>query len=306
MKEIRPSLLHCQLYKLVIPGTHDSGTYGIKNDNRYTPSKVWPSKWCWWAHTFWSKEKIAGSCKAQGKSIGIQLSLGIRYIDLRLIRIGEKKFSTFHGMKYGANLDEILDEIDAFIKGHKKEIIIIGLNAFEGFNNNTQLKELEQSFKDKFQDKIATNDFTPANTFDYFWRHGKQIILIWDYRQIKIKDFYSKMFWSNMMIESIYAHGDATPKNFSDRLKTDILNEKRSPHKLFNIQGVVPVNRTNKWDLHDIAVNVMPKLKDLIEKVWSDSHTLVSEKHKLNIITADFFDEFQDFINQLIMYNAQR
>jgi hypothetical protein len=301
MGHVNPFLTHCPLRELIIPGTHDSATYGIKSDSDFTPKKEWPSKMLGILKMF--PKIVARSCKTQGVSIGDQLSLGIRYIDLRIIRKGENKFATFHGMMYSVDLDDILVEIDDFIKLHEKEIIIIDINAFAEFTKKTHFIELEQKFVYKFKNKIATNKLKPTSTLVHFWKQGKQIILIWNHKKIEILEHYSNSFWSNDMIHSIYAGKDSRPDNFSKVLKKVIYDEIRSPSKLFSIQGVVPVNSHNKKDLHKLAGAVMPELKKLIKTTWEDSHKGVLHKHSLNIITADFFNEFPDFIRELIMYN---
>ncbi|KAG4102273.1 PLC-like phosphodiesterase, partial [Neocallimastix lanati (nom. inval.)] len=102
-----------------IPGTHDSGTYGI-----YDRIKAR------WART-------------QNLDIYEQLLNGIRYLDIRLETNDDKKIYISHGYIDSINkktgkkyyLSDIIDECVMFLKNNDKEFIVLNL-ADENFDKD--------------------------------------------------------------------------------------------------------------------------------------------------------------------------
>ena len=77
-----------------------------------------------------AKDIIYNWSLTQSLSITEQLTKGIRYFDLR---IGKKQNSEdlflLHGL-YGNKLEEILEEIKAYMDDHPKEVVLLDLNHF--------------------------------------------------------------------------------------------------------------------------------------------------------------------------------
>jgi hypothetical protein len=108
MSDIWTSIKDRKLAEVIIPGTHDSGTYQLG----------WGSG--------------INSAKTQNVSIGEQLKDGIRYLDLRVTEAShtgcadDSVWWLFHTWK-SYRLQDALDEIAAFIKkpANSKEVIIL-------------------------------------------------------------------------------------------------------------------------------------------------------------------------------------
>ncbi len=108
MSDIWTSIQDRKLAEIIIPGTHDSGTYQLG----------WGSG--------------INSAKTQNVSIGEQLKDGIRYLDLRVTEAShtgcadDSVWWLFHTWK-SYRLQEALDEIAAFVKkpANSKEVIIL-------------------------------------------------------------------------------------------------------------------------------------------------------------------------------------
>ena len=108
MSDIWTFIKDRKLAEVIIPGTHDSGTYQLG----------WGSG--------------INSAKTQNVSIGEQLKDGIRYLDLRVVEAShtgcadDSVWWLFHTWK-SYRLQEALDEIAAFVKkpANSKEVIIL-------------------------------------------------------------------------------------------------------------------------------------------------------------------------------------
>lgn len=89
--------------ELTIPGTHDSGSFGIK------------------CHT------VSIFAKCQKKNIEEQLEEGCRFLDIRLFQKGED-LSVYHG-SVDCNLDfnKVMDDCVTFLKDHHSETILMSV-----------------------------------------------------------------------------------------------------------------------------------------------------------------------------------
>jgi 1-phosphatidylinositol phosphodiesterase len=99
------------LSALTIPGTHDSGSYGIPFPNLYT--------------------------KTQDLSFTDQLSAGVRYFDMRVGYEGDQQFILVHDwVKSTVTLADALGQIRAYIDAHAAEIIILDFHRFTNFTTD--------------------------------------------------------------------------------------------------------------------------------------------------------------------------
>lgn len=99
MKSIKDNAL---LTDVVIPGSHDSGTYGMP----------------------WVTE-------TQTYSIKEQLNTGVRYFDIRVNKLSEDKYVTFHDISNGVDFEPILKDIKDFLLTNKEETLILDFQHFK-------------------------------------------------------------------------------------------------------------------------------------------------------------------------------
>ena len=144
MEELAPGLENQKLNEIVLPGTHDSGTYNITesselaNDGNTNPCALpiikriinafdsipiftgaFPS--CGQTQAGWSK--------TQTRNIRQQLDDGIRYIDLRVWQ-SEGQYKVVHSL-VSVDIDEVLKDVKSFysVPGYEsKEIVILDIN----------------------------------------------------------------------------------------------------------------------------------------------------------------------------------
>lgn len=142
---------------MVIPGTHDSGSYSIDTFKLF-------------------------SAVARTQNVGVleQLHRGARFLDLRIAGSGSN-VSIFHGCVQGGKFERILDDIHLFCQDFPGEFLIIEVvaeygRAFDATLKKKSLEILKQSLGDKLYtgdlDKLLT---TPVKDLIM---DGKQICVL--------------------------------------------------------------------------------------------------------------------------------
>lgn len=165
MSDIWSSIKNKKLAEIIIPGTHDSGTYRLG----------WGSG--------------VNSAKTQNVSIGEQLKDGIRYLDLRVTEASHRGCADdsvwwlFHTWK-SYRLQEALEEIATFVKkpANSKEVIILDFQDITmNYDDSRAIDVLLALVQKKLGPHIAPmdqvtnwNNSTLANFID----QGRQIIVL--------------------------------------------------------------------------------------------------------------------------------
>jgi len=125
-----------KLGELTIPGTHDSGAL---------------------------VEPIAGTAKCQSLSIGDQLAIGVRYLDIRLRQIGNA-LVVHHGSVYqNQNFDDVLGQVTGFLQAHPSEAVVMEVSSEYTPANNTE--SYEQTFL----------RYVDAPRYAAYWSRQRQI-----------------------------------------------------------------------------------------------------------------------------------
>lgn len=230
--------------QVLMPGTHDTGTYGINGASFITPDA--PSE-----YIDLVKNYATGWSRTQEMDVSHQLSLGIRYFDVRLCGgkySGEQTdIFTCHGFS-GARFFDVIDQLAAFLDQpeHAKEIVIIDMNHLYSVTD-VQLNQMNDYLKNKFQNKIASsNDFTPESPYSAFWNAGKQVILSIDSNSPALdRDLY----WAQSKISSPWPNADnasdvinAMNKNLNQRSTSQffVLQSQKTPNSKNMVNGKLP------------------------------------------------------------------
>jgi hypothetical protein len=128
----RPDLC---LGDMVIPGTHDSGSYSID-----------------------SFKVFSAVGRNQNVSVLDQLHRGARFLDLRVAEAG-KNVNIFHGCLQGTKFDRVVEEVKLFCDDFPGEFVIIELVAEYGrtFSSTQKLRALD-SIKEMLGEKMFAED----------------------------------------------------------------------------------------------------------------------------------------------------
>jgi hypothetical protein len=163
MKDVAAAIEDRRLMDVVLPGSHDAGTYALTENGEWVifdevpPLLAWIQK----LDVLVGKTPRALSAawsRTQGRdqSIYWQLKGGIRYFDLRFTRGSDGKAYIYHGFYRGkTHRDIILDDVELFLgeEGHEKEIIILDLTKWHDMGSVTHFDFVAEILR-RFEDKM--------------------------------------------------------------------------------------------------------------------------------------------------------
>ncbi len=214
-----PGLYAKSLNKIFMPGTHDSGTYGVQSvylrpvDDAFAPDGELPiirAGQFIGITDLWSK--------AQEKNISEQLNDGVRALDLRPCREKNGNLRICHGM-YGPLMSDILEQVRAFAVAHPKEIVIITNGAFAGMGeaDHDKLAALYEQKLGKNLLPYGAEDASPTTALGKLWsKHkGKNVIVVYG------ADKRPSTFWPGSVVTGSW-RGDVWERSE----KKSILDEK--------------------------------------------------------------------------------
>ena len=132
--------------ELCLPGTHDSGTY--KLNDRLAPDATGAPKSLWEYGRLDGLtglgDYIKGMAVTQTKSFYEQLSLGIRYLDLRVCHM-DNDYYTCHTLQ-GNPISILLADVKKFLDENKKEVVLIkvGFKELTDDQKNEAWRKMEE------------------------------------------------------------------------------------------------------------------------------------------------------------------
>ncbi|XP_053057075.1 PI-PLC X domain-containing protein 3 isoform X5 [Acinonyx jubatus] len=109
-----------------------------------------------------------------------QLGAGIRYFDLRIStkpRDPDNELYFAHGL-FSAKVNEGLEEINAFLTDHHKEVVFLDFNHFYGMQKYHHEK-LVQMLKDIYGNKMCPAIFAQEVSLKYLWEKDYQVLVFY-------------------------------------------------------------------------------------------------------------------------------
>lgn len=227
MGNISSAISSKPLKKLVLLGSHDSGTYSIdtaffnkylnrvcqgqynNNDSGAKAAAILYSPYWFTGYLDpnvailgdTGKRIVAALARAQNRNIYDQLNLGVRFLDLRVSYEADGNFYAPHAL-LGANYYEILPQIKNFIEHHPSEIVVIEFTHFFDANDvNGNIWDVHtKKFFDMVVDQLGPMIYQPADnqnllpgdlTYGEIRKKGKNIVLLSDnnYSTNQFKDY---------------------------------------------------------------------------------------------------------------------
>lgn len=168
-----------------------------------------------------------------------QLKAGIRYLDIRVaLRPENKQFYICHNF-YGPKLEEILEQVNAYVKKHPREIVIIDFQHMHNFKNTEDHHkhfELLVHFLGDHMISTAVLFNDKSFSLQSLWSSGKQVLVF--YRH-PFQESSSQLLWPSSLLPNPWAN-TRNPLELKCFLKENILN--RPERKLFVTQGVLTPN----------------------------------------------------------------
>ncbi|KAK2521185.1 Plcxd3 [Columba guinea] len=225
-----------------------------------------------------------------------QLGAGIRYFDLRIStkpRDPDNELYFAHGL-FSAKVKEGLEEINAFLTDHPKEVVFLDFNHFYGMQKYHHEK-LVQMLKDTYGNKMCPAIFAHEVSLQYLWEKEHQVLVFY-HSPVALE---VPFLWPGQMMPAPWAN------------TTD-------PEKLIQFLQASITERRKKGSFFISQVVLTPKASTVVKGVASGLRETITERalpammqwvrtqkpgeSGVNIITADFV-ELGDFISTVIKLN---
>ena len=294
----------CPLRELVIPGSHDSGTFALDKHMEVGPDKsplLQRLSHCLLIGKL-EKSVIYNWGKAQSMSIYDQLFHGIRYLDLRVAyREKDKTIRILHGL-YAWTVEQTSNDVNRFVSEFPNEIVILDFNHFYNMSPSAH-ESLADSLRDSFDGIIRAPGKDGTNvTLQEMWAKGEKVIIL--YHDKGVIDAYP-CFWPGDLICSPWPN-TADINHLMEFLENEY-KKPSCPKDVFKVTQAIltPQTSTLKHNLignledfgaKKVNSRVTEWLKELPDSKYCD---------KFNIIIVDFV-EIGDFIPTVISFNYNK
>lgn len=307
------------LNEIIIPGTHDSGSYAITPSSHFSLSDPGPLPT--WLEAISNilpvsilRPIVAGWSKTQPYTISDQLNNGIRYFDFRICYLNNH-FYFCHTML--SDLTENgLDAIAAFAKTHPSEILILDFNHIYGVTDSATQSAFLQLLQNKLGDIAIPNSFQPTDTIETMRESKKQVIILMDTTQPitpNLQQFATTYLWHESNINSPWPDASHT-NDLKNDLDTEVAFRAKtvsSATNLFVLQAIKTADN-NQVINGIIAPSTYPNNINSYEAPvnqalgnWINNDVTQFGKPAMNIIIQDWFTNESTLVPLAIQYDSE-
>lgn len=283
-----PSLADLPLTQLPIPGTHDSGSYGI------TRTSAWAltgkdqfgilTELPRFLQNLIVKPIAAAWGKTQANNLYDQFSDGIRYVDLRLTNEPDGQIYLEHGL-HAEQLTPVIDDIAAFADSHPKEALIVYVQGIKNFTPQTHAAVVAQ-MEAAFGNRMVPRSVGTSATLADLWEIDKNVIVV--YNDSGVVDGNENLWpddtlwrpWPNH--QSVQRLLGANETNLANRPAGSIwgMFGEPTPDTTSIATGVLTIGpRSNKEFMWNVHAPVQQWMR-------------VNFKESVNLVTADWYNVF--------------
>lgn len=279
MAALPEELWDIPLTDLAIPGSHDAMTYCLDITSPLVPSES--STFRLLDHLFYcfTRPVIFKWTTTQDCSIVEQLSMGIRYFDLRIAHKPDDSSNDLyfkHVIYTHLPVLETLVSVEEWLKSHQKEIIILACSHFEGINYKLH-ESFILSLKKLFGSKLCPQG--SELTLRSLWKCGYQVLLSYDDEaSVRHEELWPGIpyWWADKK----------TAKEVISYL--DSQKEWGRPEGFF-VSGL-NLTAERSYIIHNLCQSLRKLTMtnwECLEK-WVEDQTPGSDRKSLNIIAGDF------------------
>lgn len=177
-----PGISELPLTQLPIPGTHDSGSYGI----------TFHSEWALTGRSDFGKltqlppivealivKPIAAAWgRTQSQNLSEQFANGIRYVDLRFSNEPGGQIYIEHGLR-GPTAEDVVDQIAEYAYAHPKEILFVQVSRLTEFDLHSNAA-LVSMMEDAFGSRMVPRSVGTSSSLADIWAIDRNVIVIYD------------------------------------------------------------------------------------------------------------------------------
>ncbi|XP_039886953.1 PI-PLC X domain-containing protein 1 isoform X1 [Simochromis diagramma] len=181
MSALPEELWDVPLTHLAIPGSHDAMSYCLDINSPLVRAESDFFRLLDGVFSCFTRPAIFRWATTQDKTIEEQLSMGIRYFDLRVAHKPNDSSSDLyftHVIYTHVTVLETLESVAAWLEAHPKEIVILACSHFEGMDDKCH-ESFIWSLKKLFGSKLCPQKES-ALTLRSLWASGYQVILSYE------------------------------------------------------------------------------------------------------------------------------
>lgn len=321
MTDLASKLAPRPLASVALPGTHDSGTYGITRRSKFSPDK--PGL----AQRFNGRGLVdrivrtvsSSWARTQGEDFATQLNAGIRYLDLRICQSPKDGEIYLCHAQYSVPVEDVISAADAFCSANPREIVILDFNHFYAMSEEAW-NGLGQTLLDTFGSRVVPASSGPGVTVGEIWDAKQQVVIFYDGQQIQCSAGSSgggtqepppgpsvdPRFWSQSQIQSCWPNTDSQG-DLLEKLKAEVAQGPPAG-KLWVLQGIltesaetviaglVPGSDAPSSMEQWATYSTTPAVSTWIANYWQDAG--------LNIVIVDWYESASaDYVQTVIALN---
>ncbi len=283
-----PALSTLPLTEIPIPGTHDSGSYGITAQSPWALTAQsqfgFLTELPGFLQDLIVKPIAAGWAKTQSNDLYDQFSEGIRYVDLRLTNEPDGQVYLEHGLRSVLFTDAV-DDIAAFATEHPREALVIYIQGINNFTPETHAAVIAQ-MTEAFGSRMAPRVMGTSSTLQDLWEADKNVIVVYNNATAVAAD---PNLWPDgtlyrpwPQVASVPALLEGNETNLANRPPAAIwgMFGESTPGVLNYVTGILTLGTRN---IEEFMFNVHPPVQQWMR---------VNFKSELNLTTADWYREF--------------
>lgn len=283
-----PALSTLPLTEIPIPGTHDSGSYGITGQSPWALTAQsqfgFLTELPGFLQDLIVKPIAAGWAKTQSNDLYDQFSEGIRYVDLRLTNEPDGQVYLEHGLR-SVLFTEVVDDIAAFATEHPREALVIYIQGINNFTPETHAAVIAQ-MDAAFGSRMAPRSMGTSATLQDLWEADKNVIVVYNNAAAVAAD--PNLWPDNTLyrpwpqVASVPALLEGNETNLANRPPAAIwgMFGESTPGILNYVTGILTLGTRN---IEEFMFNVHPPVQQWMR---------VNFKQELNLTTADWYREF--------------
>jgi len=252
------------LHALMIPGTHNSGSY--EKFESYTDDTI-----------------LTRYSVNQGEDIWNQLMLGVRYLDLRVSYYSDtpEKFWLVHDFVKQNPLFEAVHAVKRFLR-MTKELVILDFHrfpfGFKGEKTEGRHDELYEYIKDELGEFMTPDWLGKAATMNDLWHLNRTLIVTY-------QDDITENKYDNLWTEALHAWANTKHPNNLFRYLNETMNTKQSATYMWvAMTHLTPSALDVVWNLAGGLREMNDKISKKITRWYRDIWW-----QKANIVATDFF-----------------
>ncbi|XP_039644282.1 PI-PLC X domain-containing protein 1-like [Perca fluviatilis] len=300
MSQLAPQLQDTPLYKLAIPGSHDSMSYDLDINSTI----IEPDELKKLSPILCARELVRTAATTQDVTITQQLDAGVRYFDLRISRKTNdpepNKFYFYHGLCTRTDAETVLRDINDWAGKHPKEILILALSHFKDFDNNIEelhhnlIESIKTVFGAKLCNKVSTQD--PFPTLKSCWDKGTNVIVSYDYSANQEPELWPRITY--------YYGNSMEPATVESKLESDLHMRGPNAQNFF----VCGLNLTLPEDTRVLKyiLNPFDKLTNVIKRSLPRMLQWLKQQYSqtpyINIVASDLVT-CDDFVSTVVQLN---